>query len=156
MSRHWKASSILLLGAMGLPLISGSVLADDIEYGLWEMQDDTTIEMQGRTMNIPSDEPDRACFSSRKQLLDTLMNPERGERQPDCEQTLVENEGGRIVYTVSCKQGNAEMTGKTALNFDGDQMTGEMHMQGEDPNQGQVKFTSQLSGQRVGPCEEGQ
>lgn len=155
MSLHWKTSSALLLGAIGLPLISGSVLADDIEYGLWEMQTDTTVVMGGRTLNLPAgdDDSDRECIASRKQLLDMLMNPEQGEDAPDCEYNLLENEGGRIAYTMSCKQGGGEMTGKTVLNFDGDQMTGEMHMEGEDPNQGKVTITNQTSGQRVGPCE---
>ncbi|ODC04981.1 hypothetical protein BFW38_17005 [Terasakiispira papahanaumokuakeensis] len=125
---------------------------EPIKLGLWEIHGQPQLLLYGQPLPLPQG-PWRVCIRSREQLINHLRQPQVLNGRAQCQSQVVENKGGHIAVRMQCQGQVGALSGLGEVNFSGDQMQGQLNMQGHGPQQlGQLTLNAQVNGQRLGDC----
>lgn len=149
-----KPSVVALLAAFSFSMIAASARAADepIQFGLWEIRGQPQLLLYGQPLPLPQG-PWRVCIRSREQLINHLRQPQVLTGRAQCQSQVVENKGGHIAVRMQCQGQIGALSGLGEVNFSGNQMQGQLNMQGHGPQElGQLTLNAQVNGQRLGDC----
>jgi hypothetical protein len=137
----------LLCGLAAVTLgTSGPALSTpDVNPGMWETT--VTMEMPGMPITPPP-------MTTRQCITPESLVPKSEQPDQDCTMSPPEEDGDIITWRVECDHSGMHTVGVGHVTYTGDSMQGTIDMEITGGPSGNMKMTQQLSGRRIGDCQE--